>query len=86
MKNYSYKVFKNVDGLLKWLNKEQNYINVVSINYIDNSFHYEVIFYTEEEVIENKEIEEKEISTYQYKQNNDGYRSSSLPYSKTIYW
>jgi hypothetical protein len=50
MKNYSCKIFTNLDGLLKWLNKEQEYINVVSINYIDNSFHYEVIFYTEDNI------------------------------------
>ena len=84
MKKYSCRVFKNVDDLLKWLNKEQEYINVVSIMYVDSSFHYEVIFYTEEEVIENKEIEEKEIVTY--RQNNDGYRSGSLPYSRPLYW
>ena len=47
MKNYSFKVFKNIDDLLNWLNKEQEYINVVSIMYLDSSFHYEVIFYTE---------------------------------------
>jgi hypothetical protein len=86
MKNYSCRVFKYVDDLLNWLNKEQEYINVLSIMYVDSSFHYEVIFYTEEKVIENKEIEEKEIVTYQYKQNNDGYRSTTLPYSKTVYW
>lgn len=45
MKKYSCRVFKNVDDLLYWLNKEQKYINVVSIMYVDSSFHYEVIFY-----------------------------------------
>lgn len=50
MKNYSCRVFKNVDDLLKWLNKEQEYINVVSIMYSDNRFHYEVIFYTEKNI------------------------------------
>ena len=64
MKKYSCRVFKYVDDLLNWLNKEQEYINVVSINYIDNSFHYEVIFYTEEE------------ERVAYQPNNDGYRSS----------
>jgi hypothetical protein len=53
--------------LLNWLNKEQEYINVVSIMYVDSSFHYEVIFYTEE-----KEREER----VSYQPNNDGYRSS----------
>ena len=48
MKKYSCRVFKNVDDLLNWLNKEQKYINVVSIMYVDSSFHYEVIFYTED--------------------------------------
>ena len=47
MKKYSFKVFKNIDDLLNWLNKEQEYIYVVSIMYLDSSFHYEVIFYTE---------------------------------------
>jgi hypothetical protein len=52
MKNYSCRVFKNADDLLRWLNKEQNYINVVSIMRSDKSlFHYEVIFYTEDNVI-----------------------------------
>lgn len=50
MKYYSCKICTNLDDLLKWLNKEQNNINVVSINYIDNSFHYEVIFYTEDNI------------------------------------
>ena len=48
MKKYSCRVFKNLDDLLYWLNKEQKYINVVSIMYVDSSFHYEVIFYTED--------------------------------------
>jgi hypothetical protein len=48
MKKYSCRVFKNVDNLLKWLNKEQEYINVVSIMYSNNYSHYEVIFYTED--------------------------------------
>ena len=48
MKKYSFKVFKNIDDLLNWLNKEQEYIYVVSIMYLDSSFHYEVIFYTED--------------------------------------
>lgn len=48
MKNYSCRIFKNVDDLLKWLNKEKEYITVVSIMYVDSSFHYEVIFYTED--------------------------------------
>ena len=45
-----YKKFENVDDLLNWLNKEQEYINVVSIMYSDKSFcfRYEVIFYTED--------------------------------------
>jgi hypothetical protein len=47
MKKYSFKVFKNIDDLLNWLNKEQEYIYVVSIMYLDSSVHYEVIFYTE---------------------------------------
>jgi hypothetical protein len=64
MKKYSCRVFKYVDDLLNWLNKEQEYINVLSIMYVDSSFHYEVIFYTEE----------KERVAYQ--PNNDGYRSS----------
>ena len=63
MKKYSCRVFKNVDDLLKWLNEEQNHINIVSINYTDNSFHYEVIFY----------IEEEERVAYQ--PSNDGYRT-----------
>jgi hypothetical protein len=67
MKNYSCRVFKYVDDLLNWLNKDQEYINVVSIMYVDSSFHYEVIFYTEE-----KEREERVA----YRPNNDGYRSS----------
>ena len=50
MKKYRLKVFKNIDDLLNWLNKEQEYINVVSIMYLDSSFHYEVIFYTEDNV------------------------------------
>lgn len=50
MKKYRLKVFKNIDDLLNWLNKEQEYINVVSIMYVDSSFHYEVIFYTEDNV------------------------------------
>jgi hypothetical protein len=50
MKKYSCRVFKNVDNLLYWLNKEQEYINVVSIMYLDGSFHYEVIFYTEDDI------------------------------------
>jgi hypothetical protein len=49
MKTYKFKVFKNIDDLLNWLNKEQENINVVSIMYLDSSFHYEVIYYTEEE-------------------------------------
>ena len=48
MKKYRCNVFKNVDDLLNWLNKEQSYINVESIMYVDSSFHYEVIFYTED--------------------------------------
>ena len=48
MKTYSCRVFKNVDDLLNWLNKEQEYINVVSIMYVDSSFHYEVIFCTKD--------------------------------------
>lgn len=47
MKKYSCRIFKYVDDLLNWLNKEQDYINVVSIMYLDKSFHYEVIFYTD---------------------------------------
>ena len=54
MKKYSCRVFKNGDDLLNWLNKEQEYINVVSIMYSDNYFHYEVIFYTEDNFKENK--------------------------------
>lgn len=50
MKKYSCKIFTNLDGLLMWLNKEQEYINVVSIMYLDKSFHYEVIFYTEDNI------------------------------------
>lgn len=53
MKTYRRRVFKNVDELLNWLNKEQELINVVSIMYVDSSFHsfhYEVIFYTENNV------------------------------------
>lgn len=52
MKKYNFKVFKNIDDLLNWLNKEQEYINVVSIMYLDRSFHYEVIFYTEHNTCE----------------------------------
>ena len=47
MKNYGCRVFTNVNKLLNWLNKEQEYINVVSIMY-DKNFYYEVIFYTED--------------------------------------
>ena len=54
MKKYSCRVFKNLDDLLYWLNKEQKYINVVSIMYVDSSFPYEVIFYTEDNFKENK--------------------------------
>ena len=50
MKKYRLKVFKNIDDLLNWLNKEQEYINVVSIMYVDSSFHYEVIYYTEKNI------------------------------------
>ena len=50
MKKYSCRVFKNVDDLLNWLNKEQKYINVVSIMYVDSIFHYEVIFHTEDNI------------------------------------
>lgn len=64
MKKYSCRVFKYVDDLLNWLNKEQEYINVLSIMYVDSSFHYEVIFYTESE------------ERVAYQPNNDGYRSS----------
>jgi hypothetical protein len=46
MISYSCRVFKNLDDLLTWLNKSQTYINVVSIMYVDSSFHYEVIYYT----------------------------------------
>jgi hypothetical protein len=63
MKKYSCRVFKYVDDLLNWLNKEQEYINVLSIMYVDSSFHYEVIFYTEEE------------ERVAYQPSNDGYRS-----------
>lgn len=56
MKKYSCRVFKNLDDLLYWLNKEQKYINVVSIMYSDNYFHYEVIFYTEDDFKEFFEI------------------------------
>ena len=48
MKNYKCKVFQNTDDLLNWLNKEQEHIIVVSIMYVDSSFYYEVIFYTED--------------------------------------
>lgn len=48
MKNYRCKVFQDIDDLLKWLNKEQEHIIVVSIMYSDSSFLYEVIFYTED--------------------------------------
>ena len=50
MKKYSFKVFKNIDDLLNWLNKEQEDIYVVSIMYLDSSFHYEVVFYTEHNI------------------------------------
>jgi len=50
MKTYRFKVFKNIDDLLNWLNKEQELINVVSIMYLDSSFHYEVIYYTEKNI------------------------------------
>ena len=46
MKNYSCRIFKNVDDLLTWLNKGQEYINVVSIMHVDSSYPYEVIYYT----------------------------------------
>ena len=49
MKSYSCKWFTDSDNLLRWLNNCQDYINVVSIMYVDSSFHYEVIYYTEEE-------------------------------------
>ena len=64
MKTYKFKVFKNIDDLLNWLNKEQEYINIVSIMHLDKSFYYEVIFYTEEE------------ERVAYQPSNDGYRSS----------
>lgn len=48
MKNYSCRTFTNINDLLNWLNKEQEYINVVSIMYLDKSLQYEVIFYTED--------------------------------------
>lgn len=50
MKNYSCKIFTNVQDLLDWLNKEQNYIIVVSIMYVNTSSHYEVIFYKEKNI------------------------------------
>ena len=43
MKTYSCRTFKNINDLLNWLNNGQDYINVVSIMYL-NSF--EVIYYT----------------------------------------
>ena len=43
MKKYSCRVFKYVDDLLNWLNKEQEYINVVSIIYLGG---FQVIYYT----------------------------------------
>ena len=63
MKNYSCRTFTNVNDLLNWLNKEQEYINIVSIMHLDKSFYYEVIFYTEEE------------ERVAYQPSNDGYRS-----------
>ena len=48
MKDYNCRIFTNVNDLLYWLNKEQNYINVVSIMHLGGGFHYEVIFYTED--------------------------------------
>lgn len=50
MKKYSCKIFTNVHELLDWLNDEQNYINVVSIMYVNKSSHYEVIFYKENNI------------------------------------
>lgn len=46
MKNYSSRSFTNVNDLLNWLNKGQDYINVVSIIYLDRCPRYEVIYYT----------------------------------------
>lgn len=46
MKNYSCRIFANVNDLLNWLNKAQDYINVVSIMYSGKSYPYEVIYYT----------------------------------------
>jgi len=70
MKKYSCRVFKNLDDLLYWLNKEQKYINVVSIMYVDSSFPYEVIFYTEAqkyfEDFKNKTIEEIDKNLMNY--------------------
>ena len=46
MKNYSCRTFTNINDLLKWLNKNSDYINVVSIMYLDKISHFEVIYYT----------------------------------------
>jgi len=47
MKNYSGRTFTNVNDLLKWLNENSTYINVVSIMYLDRISQFEVIYYTE---------------------------------------
>lgn len=46
MKSYSCRLFRSVDDMLIWLNKGQDYINVVSIIYLDKCCQYEVIYYT----------------------------------------
>ena len=46
MKNYSCRLFTNVNDLLNWLNNGRDYINIVSIIYLDKCFQYEVIYYT----------------------------------------
>ena len=46
MKNYSSRLFTNVNDLLNWLNNWQSDINVVSVIYLDKCSRYEVIYYT----------------------------------------
>lgn len=46
MKRYNCRTFTNISDLLNWLNEGQDYINVVSIMYLNNSLCFEVIYYT----------------------------------------
>lgn len=46
MKNYGCRTFTNVNDLLKWLNENPDYINVVSIMYLDKISCFELIYHT----------------------------------------